>query len=696
VPAGVVVLTALAFLPSLGNGFVNWDDGLNFVENPNYRGLGWPQLRWMFTTFHAGPYQPLSWMTLGADYVLWGMDPRGYHLTSLLFHAATVLAFYFLARRLFCIVAGQSVGQAAPGLCVAAGIAALLFGVHPLRVESVVWATERRDVVSGLFFVLTLLTYLRAQGAGGDARVRRRWLIASLVAYAASLLSKGMGITLPLVLVVLDVYPLRRLGIGGRWFGADARPVWIEKLPYVVLAFAAGVVGVVGQVSVAAVAGLEQYGWERRIGVALYATTFYLYKTVLPVGLSALYPMPRLFRLSDWIYTVCGVVLIAITIVTVRGRRRWPAGLAVWISYLGMLAPVSGLTQMGPQIAADRYTYLPCLGWPLLAGWAVWWLGTRWSAGWIVRVAGGLVVVALAVLTWRQSMVWHDSVSLWEHAGSVYPESHLIHQNWGGALASRGDYTEALKHHQESAVLCPESAGAQSNIGMTLTRLGLPDKAERHLRRAIELDATYATAHYNLGNTLVQLSRLEEAAASYRTALTHRSGLVAAQINLANTLGRLGRTDEAEAQWRDAIAKAPTVASAYGNFTRQLIKQRRYAEAIAVLRQGVTHCPAERRLDLRLAWLLAVSPEPGTRDGAEALRRAERLSRAVRDQDPACLDMLGAACAELGRFQEAIEYATQAVRLARASGKHALARQIAARIRLYQAGRPFRLPGEAD
>ncbi|MBN1342139.1 MAG: tetratricopeptide repeat protein [Phycisphaerae bacterium] len=606
-PLAVVTVTLLAFLPSLTNGFVNWDDLVNFIENRNYRGLGWSNLEWMFTTFHAGPYQPLSWVTLGADYVLWGMDARGYHLTSLLLHAGTVLAFYYLALRLLGLIAGD---RGARDLRFAAAAAALVFGIHPLRAESVAWATERRDVVSGLFFMLTLLAYLRAWDVRDDPQDRRKWLGLSLLAYLASLLGKGMGITLPVVLLILDVYPLRRLG-GDQagWLGAGARRVWAEKLPYFALAAVAGLIGVYGQVVTGAVAGLEQYGTQRRVGVTLYAVAFYVYKTALPLNLSPLYPMPRTLSLTQWPYVLNAIALSAITAAAVLARHRWPAGLAVWLSYLVMVAPVSGVTQMGPQIAADRYTYLPCLGFALLAGWAAVWLIQRGFEGLVVKTIASGAILVLGVLTFQQTMIWHDSVSLWAHAGGIYPDSRIVQQNWGAALAAEGDQEEALKHHIESARLAPESAEAENNIGQTLIQLGRIEEAKTHLRRAIKLRPGHAAAHYNLGNALIKQGRLRDAAKSYRAALEHRPGMLQAKINLANTLDQLRQTPEAERLWQEVIDENPMIASAYGNWATSLIRRRRYAEAAEVLRRGLAACPTDARLRDALREVDVLAPK---------------------------------------------------------------------------------------
>src|SRR4051812_21592681 len=242
-PVCVVALTLACFLPVLTNGFVDWDDGQLLFQNSNYRGLDWPHIRWMFSTFYMGHYQPLTWTTFGLDYLLWGLDPFGYHLTNLVLHCANALLFYFVALRLL-LLAGRGVdAHRVSGLYLATALAALLFALHPLRVESVAWITERRDVLSGLFFLATLYCYL--QGAERST-ARRPWMAAAVIFYLLSLLSKAAGMALPIVLVVLDFYPLRRLA-SGRWRAPEARRVWLEKIPFVILALVFGVVALLAQ-----------------------------------------------------------------------------------------------------------------------------------------------------------------------------------------------------------------------------------------------------------------------------------------------------------------------------------------------------------------------------------------------------------------------------------------------------------------
>ncbi len=352
VPSLVSLLTVLAFLPVLGNGFVDWDDKANFLENRSYRGLGWEQLRWMITTFHKGHYQPLSWGTLGLDYILWGVEPFGYHMTNLLLHAANAVLFYILAFRLLALALSVTAGEAF-SLRISAAFAALVFAIHPLRVESVAWATERRDVLSALFFLLTIHLYLWANGDAQSRRTRIWRLSASLAMYSLSLLSKAGGMTLPVVLLVLDVYPLRRFaGQGQNWFGRAARGVWLEKVPFLILASAAAFVALLAQYEAGALESMERYGTLVRMAQASFGLVFYLWKTVVPLGLSPLYEISPELNPWEWQFLVSGVLVVGISLALFLLRRRWPAALAVWVCYVAIVAPVLGVAQSGNQLVA--------------------------------------------------------------------------------------------------------------------------------------------------------------------------------------------------------------------------------------------------------------------------------------------------------------------------------------------------------
>ena len=322
IPYALAAVAFLVFSPALLNGFVDWDDHINLLENPSYRGLGWTHIRWMFSTTLMGHYIPVTWLSFGLDYTLWGMNPFGYHLTNNLIHAANTAVFYLIALRLL----GKA-SRLTGGTLRAAGVmAALFFALHPLRAESVAWVTERRDVLSGLFFLLTILLYLAA--ADADGAPRRRLLVASVTAYALALLSKSIVMTLPLVLLLLDVYPLGRLRLRwGMWREAAIRALLREKLPYLALGFAGAVVSYWAVASQHFLTGSDKYGWPARIGIAGYSVWFYVEKTAVPLALSPLYELPRVVSLLEARFLWSIVAAVAISLALLALRRRWPVGL---------------------------------------------------------------------------------------------------------------------------------------------------------------------------------------------------------------------------------------------------------------------------------------------------------------------------------------------------------------------------------
>ncbi|MGH7872246.1 MAG: hypothetical protein ACREQO_08510, partial [Candidatus Binatia bacterium] len=355
----------MSFLPALRNDFVNWDDYETILNNVHFRGFGRSQLRWMFTTFHMGHFQPLSWFTFALDYSIWGTNPIGYHLTNLLFHTANAVLFFLLCRQLLSAAFQLSMGERNGQIDLAAALAALLFSIHPLRVESVAWATERRDVLSGLFFLSMLYAYVHAQGST-EKHSRKTWLVLSLIALFLSLTAKATAITAPAILLLLDVYPLRRFsGPWRSWLGTDGRRILWEKIPFALCAGFFAALAVFAQHEVGALRPVRQYFFSYRLGQAVYGTIFYLWKSIFPFNLSPLYELPYDFEIWVPIFILCGAAALIISVTLILLRRRWPAGVACWIYYLVLLAPVLGIAQSGPQFVADRYSYLACASWPV-------------------------------------------------------------------------------------------------------------------------------------------------------------------------------------------------------------------------------------------------------------------------------------------------------------------------------------------
>ncbi|MFN0151879.1 MAG: tetratricopeptide repeat protein [bacterium] len=563
--AAALALAFAAFLPALSNGFVNWDDNANIVDNWNYRGLGAAQLRWMFTTLHMGHYQPLAWLSLGADFTLWGMNPLGYHLTSVLFHLANAALFYFVALRLLSAATqpntpplatseqrtevsdSDAASEAADApldmrLRVAAAFAASLFAVHPLRVESVAWVTERRDVVSGFFFLASVLAYLRATQDAGPRTVPR-WRALSIACFALALAGKATTVVLPALLLLLDVFPLRR-----RDRGATAARLVIEKAPYLVLAAAAIALGLRAQHTAVAFPSMESFDIGERIATAIYGIAFYARKTLVPLGLTPAHVLhgdlefgaPRVFASF--------FVAAAITAFCVAARARRPALLAAWLAYIVTIAPTLGFVQKFSYAAADRYSYLSCLGFAILGGGA-WLAASRRrgndeqiavrrsdSRGAIANTAALVAVATLALLTARQCGVWRDSESLWRHALGVDARNPIALDNLGHDLIRQGRLDEARTAFEGAIAERPGFSDALAGLGQIALIEARPAEARTILESALASWPRNPVALTNLGVAHLQLGDGSAAIESFRAAARAEPRFYDAWHNLGATL----------------------------------------------------------------------------------------------------------------------------------------------------------------
>lgn len=612
-PLSVVACTFLTFVQILQNDFVDWDDIDTLTENPFFRGLGWPQLKWMWTATLMGQYIPVTWMTLGLDYVVWGMHPAGYHLTSLLLHVANAGLFYLVVVRLLALgAAGGDARADALSVRLGAAFAALVFAVHPLRVESVAWATERRDVVCAFFWLLAVLFYVRhARGHPDEPARRRVWYWVSVGSFCVAVLSKSMAVTLPAILVILDVYPLRRFGEGPRsWLGRPAIAVWLEKVPFVLVSIAGSALAVFANRD--NMVSRAELGMLERLAVSAYQVVFYLWKTVAPVRLAPLYELRTPIAALSWPFLLCAAVLLALTSFAILTRNRWPAIAAAWFASVIMLGPVSGIVQNGPQIAADRYTYLPALPWAVLAGAALsmGWRAARRSASRVAELwlfGPAVLAAVLGVLTSIQTQTWHDSRRLWTHALAVAP-SFAGHYNLGVYFDRHGDWSAAIDHYRE-ALRIKSDRDAHYNLGVDLARQGQWDEAIAQYQEATRIKRNHAEAHYNWGIALARQGKWDEAIAHYELALSFKPELAAAHNNWGAVLARQGRWSEAIGHYREAVRIKPDHAEAHNNWAGALAQQERWDEAIVHYRRALQIRPdfgeARRSLEQLLAFQAA-------------------------------------------------------------------------------------------
>jgi protein O-mannosyl-transferase len=563
----VAAVAFVTFLPALDAGFVSWDDDSNLVDNPDFRGLGRAQLRWMFTTTLLGHYIPLTWLSFGVNYWLGGMAPWGYHLGNLLLHAANAGLFYLVSRRLLEAAFGGGVRDAGPrvevdhALTLGAAFAALAFAVHPLRVESVAWVTERRDVLCGVFYLLTALAYLR--GVAGGGVLRGRWQALSLGAFVLALLSKAAAMPLPAALLIADVYPLRRVATVG-W-----RRLLIEKLPYLLLAGAAAALALIAQQSARAVSGYAQYGWGARVGMTGYSLMFYPWAFLWPADLSPLYELPQRVDPLRWRFLLPTVGFALVSAALVAARRRFPWALAAWAYSAVLVLPVTGaVVHAGVQLVSDRYTYLSGLSFALLAGGALTWLlRERRRVKPVVAaacfLAALLLVVGWAAGAWRQTRIWRDSETLWRYAREVDPDCALCNLNLGAELISPPTGPARAREAEwlfgRVIALRPDRLFAYHGLGIALAMQGRDTEAEAAFRLYTERDPAAPTPVVDLGVLRLSRRRAAEAIALFRRAQT----LDPQFPGLARDLGRAlreralqlqseGRELEADALLREA------------------------------------------------------------------------------------------------------------------------------------------------
>jgi tetratricopeptide (TPR) repeat protein len=615
IPALVLLVgaTALTFWPSLHHGFVEWDDIKNLVENTQYRGLGWSQIRWAFTNFENGHYMPLVWLSWDVDYLIWGTRPFGFHLTNLILHCLNACLVYALAVDLL--------GRAFPernrpaggllNLRIAALLAALVFALHPLRVESVAWVTERKDLLSSFFYLLTVVLYLHQDG--------RRWGWPA-VTYLLAVLSKVMVVSLPVVLLVLDVYPLRRLGGPRGWLGRDARRVYAQKLPFVLMAAAVAVVAPIAQHHVVSMTPWDVHGLLPRLAVCAYGLGFYVWKTVVPTGLSPLYELRIPINPFARPFVLAGVVVVAVAATSFLLRRRVPSLWAAGLCYAVILAPVLGLVQNGPQLVADRYSYLATLPWVLLLWGALLRVGGQGLAFRVpIVLASATAVVALGLLSVHQSRHWRDTRSLWAQALRVDPDCAFCHNAMGRALAEE-DPAQAEHQYREALRINPTQADAHNNLGILLMDQGHPEQALRHLFQAVALEPDNGTMHYNLANALGRLGRVDEALEQYERAAAAPRWKPPPTLfnNWAYLLITKGLFAEAAEKARVAVRMDPAYAEAHYNLGVALLRSGRQEEAVASFAASIRCRPDEPDAYLYAARELA---RAGLREQAEEILR---------------------------------------------------------------------------
>ncbi|MGD0815520.1 MAG: tetratricopeptide repeat protein [Verrucomicrobiota bacterium] len=544
-PAVCLFLAAITFAvfgQTLGHEFVNFDDNVYVYENPVVAGgLTFKGIVWAFS-FHAANWHPLTWISHMLDCQLYGLHPAGHHLTNVILHTATVIALFLVLRQM-------------TGALWRSAFVAAVFAIHPLRVESVAWVAERKDVLSGLFFMLTIGAYVRH--ARNPLSAARYALV--ILLFALGLMCKPMLVTLPLVLLLLDYWPLQRKEPAGR--------LVLEKWPLLALSAASCAATLLAQREAMPLTGAVSV--PSLLVTALLACKVYLCQMVCPAGLAVFYPFPHQ-GLPVREAAMAGTLLAVISAAVVWQWRKRPWLLVGWVWYVVMLLPVLGIIQVGQQAHADRYTYLPQIGIYI----AITWLATEWR---ISRAAlGGLMAGVIGLFmfcAWQQAAYWQNSETLWADALACTLDNDLAQDNLGLVLLQKGRIDAAINCFQEALRIRPDFAEARNNLGNALLQTGKVEEAIACFRQALQLRPDFAQAEDNLGYALLQTATVDEAIAHCQRALQIKPDDAEACVNLGNAFVRKGEAQDAIALYRKALQIKPGLAVAQRNLDA-LLRQR--------------------------------------------------------------------------------------------------------------------------
>jgi len=627
----VLFLAVLAvFGQTAGFGFVNCDDNLYVFENAHVEGgLSLKGLAWVFTHADCFLYHPLTMLSLMADYQLHGLSAGGYHLTNVLLHAASAILLFLVLLQM-------------TGALWRCAFVAALFAIHPLRVESVAWVAERKDVLAGFFFMLTLGAYVRHVRKPDS--LARYWMVAAT--FVLALLSKPTVVTLPFVLLLLDYWPLRRFEPPRKLSG-----LILEKIPLLALAAAACAVTVL--VAGKWITPNARVSMPARLGNALVYYAVYLRQMVWPEGLAVPYLSPQ-HGLPPWEMALAGTLLAGVSAVAWKERRTRPWLLTGWLWYLGMLTPMIGIVPVGTTAQADRYTCLPQIGINL----AVTWFVAEWRLS--RAVFGSLmagVLAALMVCAWKQTAYWKNSETLWTRALACTTSNSIAHLNFGNVLFQKGKVDEAITHYQEALQIKPDYTEARYDLGNALLQRGRVDEAIAQYQEALQLNPDYAESRNCLGLALDQKGRVDEAITQFQKALEINPDNAEALNNLGNALLRKGRVDEAIAHYQKALKINSDYAEAHNNLGNALLQKGR-------VEQAITHYQVALRINPGLAEahrnLGTVLLQKGSVD--EAISQFQQALQIWPDYAEAHYN-LGNSFSQLGRMEEAISQYQMALQI---------------------------------
>jgi len=602
IPIFLALITFAVFWQVHSFDFVQYDDDKYVTKNSYVRlGLTKDSLVWAFTSIDVNNWHPLTWLSHMLDYQVCGLNPTGHHLTNLFLHIVNTLLLFFILKLM-------------TGFIWRSAFVAAFFAIHPLHVESVAWVAERKDVLSTLFFMLTLLSYVNYEKRPGLYRY-----LPVLLFFILGLMSKPMLVTLPFVLLLLDFWPLGRLQFRenisstGPKIAAneDATKtnigLLIEKIPLFILSAASVCITLYAQWT--GIASFQALPFGTRISNAFVSFISYMAKMIWPANLAVFYPYPDMIPIWQIVGSI--LLLILITFIAVRFVRRYPYVMTGWLWYLGTLVPVIGLVQVGNQSMADRYTYIPMIGLFMIIAWAAPDLLARWRYHrTALAVSASLVIVVLATISTLQIRHWRDSITLFGQALSVTKNNYVMHSNLGASLAEQGKYADAVLHYTETLKIKPDDFEARYNLANALARQGKMEESLSHYAEALRLQPDAAAAHNNMGIALSYLGRTDEAAGHFREALRIKPDFYDAELNLKTALSRKTKPKQEIPEIADKKPVDPKTAEGRMQIELFLFQKGKLDEAIPEFEEALRLNPKIAAAHVSLGLIMAQETQP--------------------------------------------------------------------------------------
>jgi tetratricopeptide (TPR) repeat protein len=711
----LALATLATFWQVRGHEFITtFDDDLYIVDNDHVKaGLTFKGVVWAFTTAHAFNWHPLTWISHMLDCRFFDVNPAGHLFTNVLIHIANTLLLFLVLKR------------ATTNLWASAFIAAA-FALHPLHVESVAWASERKDVLSTFFGILAIWAYLRYT----EHPNIQRYLLTALL-FCLSLLSKQMLVTLPIVLLLLDYWPLGRLKLAQQSSrnppktvpSVSIRRCLLEKVPLLLLSVAASLVVYLVQLRTGTVRSYLEFPLSCRITNALVAYVAYIGKMFWPAHLAIFYPHQEA-NLPLWQIIGSGLLLLLITAAAIYKARQKPYLLVGWLWYLVTALPVIGIVQVGVQAYADRYTYVPLTGLFIIIAWGANDLFSRLCHRQaVLALVAVAVIAALGVMQHRQVKYWRDGMTLYTHATQVTknnwwayhhigelffreekfdeaikylndalrikPDFADAHNNIGAALVRQEKFDEAIQHLTEALQINPASAEAHANLGFAFAKMGDDKQAIEHYLASLQIDPAQPETQFNLANSFMKKGELDRAVLHYQQALNLKSDYLEARSNLAKALANQGKLQQAIEHWQQLLQTNPNEPVVHNNLATAYYRLGDFDKAISHWQNALRLNPDNVSVLGKLAWLLATCNNPKYRNPNRAVELAENACKLTSYNNPGLLDILAAAYAASGKFDDAVKTAQKALAIATVTAQKDLASNIIHRLNLYRQGHAY-------